>query len=293
VTPIRSDQRVDLDDFGELIDYQVGAGIHGLFLLGTIGEGPLLDPAERREAAEYATRRNGGRVPLAIHCGAADTKTSAELAEHAVDIGADAVAAVSPFYFRYDAAALREHFTSIARAADPAPVYLYDNPERVGYSLSFSMVHELVREVENIKGVKDTGDSVARVTRYVTYSDPEVEVYTGNNLIVLPALVMGAKGSVSALASAAPELFVGLYESVLKGDYERARELQLTAAELQGTLEGLPYVGGIKHLVDRRGFSCGTTRRPLPEATEDVRRTIDARLEALGELAELWVKPNS
>lgn len=290
VTPFAADESVDLDALGVLIDHQIAAGVHGLFLLGTAGEGLLLEAAERRQVAEFAAGRIGGRVPLAIHSGAADTRTTAALAGHAAEIGADATAVVSPYYFAYGEAELRDHFTRVALAAAPLPVYLYDNPERVGYSLGFSMVHDLVRDVENIRGVKDTGDSIARVTRYATFDDPEVEVYTGNNLIVLPALVMGAKGSVSALSSAAPELFVRIYETWEKGDIEAARELQLTAARLQAILDGLPYVGGIKYLAARRGLPAGGMRRPLPEAG-DAGSVIDERVASLGGVLEPWLTP--
>jgi 4-hydroxy-tetrahydrodipicolinate synthase len=288
VTPFADDQSVDVDAFGELIDHQIEAGVHGLFVLGTAGEGMLLGSEERREAAAFAVKHAEGRVPVAIHVGAADTKTTADLAAHAAEVGADAVAVVCPYYFKYGNAALAEHFTTVADAADDVPVYLYDNPERVGYSLDFEMVHALVRDVDNIRGVKDTGDSVGRVTRYATYEDPSIEVYTGNNMTVLPALVMGARGSVSAMASAFPELFVAIYELWTKGDIAAATEAQLAAAKLQTVLDGLPYVGGIKYLSRRRGHPAHGMRAPLP-AADHVASTIDERLEALGSSITRWL----
>lgn len=280
-TPFQGDQRIDYGAFEELIEFQISSGVHGLFVLGTAGEGLLLGADERRAAAEFVLDKAGGRIPVAIHCGALDTHTTSSLAFHAADAGADAVAVVSPFYFTYDTNALRKHFTEVARACS-VPFYLYDNPERVGYSLDFEMVHELVRDVENIRGVKDTGDSVARVTRYGTFKDPPVEVYTGNNLIVLPSLLMGATGSVSALASAFPELFVTLYELWKKGDVDEATGVQLTVARLQAVLDGGPYVGGIKYLMRRRGLPSGGMRAPLPDAG-GFTELIDARLEGLDE----------
>lgn len=290
ITPFRDDGSIDLDSFGRLIDSQIAAGVHGLFVLGTAGEGVLLEAEERRSAAAFAIERVGGRVPVAVHCGAVDTKTSAALAEHAAGAGADAVAVVSPYYFSYGTRALAAHFTTVARAAGAVPVYLYDNPERVGYSLDFGMVHELVRDVANVRGVKDTGDSIGRVTRYATFSDPAIEVYTGNNLTVLPALVMGARGSVSAMASAFPELFVAIYDLWTKGDIAAAVEAQLVAAKLQSVLDGLPYIGGIKYLVRRRGQPAGRMRAPLPDA-DDVGAVIDDRVERLGDTITRWVQP--
>lgn len=287
ITPFRDDESIDLEAFGRLIDFQIDAGVHGLFVLGTAGEGILLKAEERRAAAAFAIERVRGRTPIAVHCGAADTNTTSELAEHAAGAGADAVAVVCPYYFEYGKAALVEHFTTVAQAAGSVPVYLYDNPDRVGYSLDFGMVHDLVRDVGNIRGVKDTGDSVGRVTRYAALSDPEIEVYTGNNLTVLPALLMGARGSVSAMASAFPELFVAIFELWMKGDIKAAVETQLAAAKLQSVLDGLPYVGGIKYLAHRRGQPSGGMRAPLP-AADGVTAMIDERLEVLGETVSRW-----
>lgn len=287
VTPFRTDQSIDLDAFAALIDFQIGAGIHGLFLLGTAGEGPLLDPTERKATTEFGIRQVGGQVPVAVHCGASDTKTTADLAEHAAASGADAIAIVSPYYFTYGKAQLVEHFTAVAAVAAPVPVYLYDNPERVGYSLDFGMVHDLVRKVDNIRGVKDTGDSIGRVTRYRTFTDPPIEVYTGNNVTVLPALLMGAAGSVSALASAFPELMVAIYELWQKGDHDAAVEAQLAAARLQATLDGFPYLGGIKYLMSTRGLPSGGMRAPLPDAS-DAAPAIDERLHAIVDTIERW-----
>jgi 4-hydroxy-tetrahydrodipicolinate synthase len=285
VTPFAADESPDLDALGRLIDFQIASGVHGLFLLGTAGEGILLEPAERKRVADFAAGCVAGRVPLAIHCGTPDTKTAADLAAHAAQAGADAVAVVSPYYFSYGKGALAAHFRRVAEAAAPVPLYLYDNPERVSYSLDFGLVHDLCREVDNIKGVKDTGDSIARVTRYATLSDPSVEVYTGNNLIVLPALVMGALGSVSALASAVPELFVAIYECFCEGNIAEARALQLQAASLQACLDGLPYIGGIKHLVERRGLPAGSMRAPLRGAG-DVAEELDRRVDSLSRASE-------
>jgi 4-hydroxy-tetrahydrodipicolinate synthase len=289
VTPFRRDEAPDLNALGDLIEFQIRCGVHGLFLLGTAGEGVLLGESERKVVAEMAVERVGGRVPLAIHCGAPDTKTAASLAAHAVAAGADAVAVVSPYYFQYGTKALRGHFERVAEAAAPAALYLYDNPERVSYSLDFGLVHDLCRDVDNVVGVKDTGDSIARVTRYATYTDPSVEVYTGNNLIVVPALVMGALGSVSALASAVPELFVDIYRRFTEGRLDEARSLQLQAARLQACLDGLPYVGGIKFLLESRGLAAGSMRAPLPsadEAGDEIRRRVD-RVAGAAE----WLRP--
>ena len=283
VTPFRSDGQVDRGAWATLLDLQAERGVHGLFLLGTAGEGILMTPPERKEALAFALEHLGGRVPVLAHCGAADTPTACDLARHAASLGVRAEASVAPYFFAYQGPDLLRHFRAIAEAAPGMGHYVYENPERVGYSVGVETVVRLVREVENVFGVKDTGDSVGRIGRYLA-AEPAVEVYAGNNAVVLPALVVGARGAVSAIASACPELVVGLYEAWRAGRLEEAARRQRTLTRLQAALAGLPYLGAIKHLCRRRGLPGGRCRAPQPDLSDDEARELDRRLDALEDL---------
>jgi dihydrodipicolinate synthase/N-acetylneuraminate lyase len=283
VTPFRPDGEVDRGAWAVLLDLQAERGVHGLFLLGTAGEGILMAPRERKEALAFAVEHLGGRVPVLAHCGAADTRTACDLARHAASLGVRAEASVAPYFFAYRRPDLLRHFRAIAEAAPGMGHYVYENPERVGYSVGVETVVRLVREVGNVLGVKDTGDSVGRIGEYLA-TEPAVEVYAGNNAVVLPALVVGARGAVSAIASACPELVVGVYEAWRAGRLEEAARLQRTLTRLQAALAGLPYLGAIKHLCRRRGLPGGRCRAPQPDLSEDEARELDRRLDALEDL---------
>jgi 4-hydroxy-tetrahydrodipicolinate synthase len=290
VTPFRGDGAVDEPALRELVDFQAERGVDALFVLGTTGEGVLLDVAQRRRASEVAAEHLRGRLPLVVHCGAADTRTAAALARHAEEVGAVASAAVAPFFFRYTDAELYRHFAALAEAAPRIGHYVYENPERVGYSAGVGLVARLVDQVPGILGVKDTGDSVGKLGQYLAAPGTPIQVYTGSNLTVLPALVMGARGAVSALANAAPELLVELNRAWCAGDLERARRLQLALTRLQDCVAGLPYIAAIKHLVERRGLVAGRTRPPQPLLDAEQRATLDRRLAAHEDLAP-WLGP--
>jgi dihydrodipicolinate synthase/N-acetylneuraminate lyase len=284
VTPFRKDGAVDEPALGELIDFQAERGIDALFVLGTTGEGVLLDAAERRHATEVAAELLRGRLPLVVHCGAADTLTAVALARHAEQVGAVASAAVVPFFFRYGDAELYWHFATMAEAAPGIGHYVYENPERVGYSAGVGLVARLVDEVPGVLGVKDTGDSVGKLGQYLASPGTAIQVYTGSNLTVLPALVMGARGAVSALANAAPELLVAINRAWCAGDLGQARRLQLVLTRLQGCVAGLPYIAAIKHLVERRGLPAGQSRPPQPALDVEQAATLDRRLAAQEDL---------
>src|SRR5919204_3246437 len=217
ITPFRDDQTPDLPRLAEVVDFLIDRGVHGLFVLGTTGEGPSLDPSERREVAEIVLAHVGGRLPVILHCGAPDTKTTADLARHAERIGAHGASAVVPYYFRSTPEELYRHFVSVAEAAPGLGHYVYENPERVGYSAGVALVTRLVNDVENLHGVKDTGDTIGKITGYLTQPGTPIEVYVGNNSTIFPALVVGARGSVSAMANAVPELVVAVFERWMEG----------------------------------------------------------------------------
>jgi len=280
ITPFGADEKPDIGVLRALIARQLSAGIHALFVVGTSGEGPLMTGDERRTVAEAVVDEVAGRVPVVVHAGAADTRTAEHLALHAQAIGGDAVAVVGPYFSRPGPQDLYDHFRSIAEAAPDIPHYVYENPERVGYSLGVELVGRLASEVPNIVGVKDTGDSIGRLMMYLSLFESPPDVFTGNNALLFPALCIGAKGAVSALANVTPRLFTGIYDAFRAGRFQQALELQRTAARFQNCFVGLPYVPAIKHLLLRVGIDPGRSRRPHNPLTEDQIRVLDTRLDS-------------
>jgi len=292
VTPFTTAGAPDVDALTTLIDFQIECGVDGIFVLGTTGEGLLCSVSERQRLTERCLQRAADRVPVVVHCGATDTGTAVELVRHAAVAGATSVAATAPIFFAYPEAAIYEHFARLAAAAPDVEHYVYDNPERVGFSVGVPLVTRIVERLAPFVGVKDTGDSLGKITEYFVRGDAGPQVYTGNNVIILPALLMGARGGVSALANAVPELFVALHRAFRNGRLDVARELQLTVARLQAAIAGVPYVAAVKHLVTRRGLPGGAPRSPLPDLTTEQARSIDDRLAAEPVL-EPWLEPVS
>lgn len=289
ITPFAQDQTPDTAVLGPVVEVLIDRGVHGLFVLGTTGEGPMLDVAERRLVAEAVVRQVAGRVPVVVHCGAPDTKTTADLARHAEAIGAEAVAAVIPYYFRYTGIELDEHFRAVAAAAPSIPHYVYENPDRVGYSAGVGVVTRLVNEVPNIVGVKDTGDTIGKITDYLTQPGKPIQVYVGNNTTIFPALVLGARGAVSAMANAVPELVTAIYERWKEGS-DQARDLQFILAQLTAALSGVPFVGAVKHLMARRGLAAGLCRAPQALLSPDQAAEVDRRLARIQGI-DPWMDP--
>jgi 4-hydroxy-tetrahydrodipicolinate synthase len=279
VTPFGADGEVDPDAIHQLIDFHCAHGTDGLFVLGTSGEGLLLAPEERMAVTERVLKFAAGRLPVVVHCGAVDTRSAARLAEHAERHEADAIAATGPLFFAYQEPEIVEHFRRIADAAPATDLFIYENPARVGYSLGTAVINQLVSDVESIVGVKDTGASVARLSSYRS-TGKDMVVFTGDNTMLLAALVTGAAGLVSTTSNVAPELFAGIVSAFAAGDLATARERQLVATRLQAAVSGLPYVAAVECLMRMRGLPAGAGRRePMRHLTADQEATLRVWVE--------------
>lgn len=288
--PTPFDARGDVDEvaLAELAGFYPSAGVQGLFALGTASEAMLMDPAERRRVAELLVGTAGEGTSILLHCGTTATRSTIDLARHGAELGVTGVAAIAPYYYRHDVASVEAHFETVAAAVPSLPLYIYDNPGTVGYAVGTGTVGRLIESVPNVVGVKDTGDSLGRVTRYLSMPAPPA-VYTGNNELIFPSLMVGARGAVSALAGALPELVAAIHSRWASGELEEARRLQLLVARVMAALQDLPYLGAIKWLARERGIPAGQTRPPQRNLTEAAGKLFRARLDAVPDLRE-WLR---
>jgi dihydrodipicolinate synthase/N-acetylneuraminate lyase len=203
VTPLRDGgEAVDLDAIGPLVGHLAAAGVDGILALGTTGEGILLSTAERRAVVEaFIQARRGGLIVI-VHCGAQTTAASANLAAHAAEAGADAVAVIAPPYFALDDAALIEHFTAAARACAPLPFFVYEFAARSGYAVKPAVIEELRSRLPNLVGLKV---SDAPWEKFAPYLIDGLRVFVGPEALIHRGLAEGAVGAVSGLAAAFPE----------------------------------------------------------------------------------------
>jgi dihydrodipicolinate synthase/N-acetylneuraminate lyase len=200
VTPLRDrGAALDLEAVPPYVDFLAGGGLDGVLALGTTGEGILLAVEERKEVAETFVAAAGERLDVAVHCGAQTTADTVELARHASEAGADAVAVIGPPYYAYDEDALYDHFAAAAEAAGETPFYLYEFKARTGYSIPLSVVERLGDRVAGLKVSNQPYEAVA------PYLLDGKDVFVGAEALVDRGLAEGAAGSVSGLAAAFPE----------------------------------------------------------------------------------------
>jgi len=238
ITPFDEKARVDEQMMRQLVEFHIGAGVQGLFVLGSTGQGPAMSVEERQKAAVVALDEARGRVPVVIHVGTADTESTVELAEHAAAHKADAVAIVPPYYYsdhtEYEIVA---HYKAVGKAV-PLPIFIYENPKYSGISVPPNLATRMKEQVPALKGIKVAYGQGA-LLEYVRLL-PDVSVFTGN-ADLFGLVPFGLAGMINPPTSFVPELCVALWKALDSQDYMKAVEPQkkvdtaarLVAAELR------------------------------------------------------------
>jgi dihydrodipicolinate synthase/N-acetylneuraminate lyase len=269
VTPLRDGgAAIDEDGIGPVVDFLATGGLDGLLALGTNGEGILLSLDERRQVAELYVEAAGGRLQVAVHCGAQSTADTVALAEHAAGAGADAVAVIAPPYFKLDDESLLDHFTAAARACAPVPFYVYEFAITSGYAVPPDVVRRLRDQAPNLAGLKVSDRTWEELAGYLIEG---LDIFVGFEGLIAPARARGAVGAVSALASAFPEIVA----AAVRGE-------DVDPGSLRAQVDRYPRHAALKHVLVRRGVPIGEdVRAPLRGLTAAERAALDAELDSV------------
>jgi dihydrodipicolinate synthase/N-acetylneuraminate lyase len=273
LTPLSDDgDDIDLEPIGPMLEFLGDAGCRGVLALGTTGEGILLSVAERQAVAERYVEAAADRLQVVVHCGAQSTRDTIALAEHAAQIGATGVAVIGPPYFPLDDAAILAHFTTAARACAPLPFFVYEFAARSGYAVPLQVIDQLRERADNLIGLKV---SDTPWERFAPYLRDDLTIFAGPEGLIAQARARGAVGSVSALASALPELVV---DAVVSGTEEASRR----CVETRDRIQRYPFHAALKRILARRRVPIGGgVRRPLRSLSADELRQLDALADEL------------
>jgi len=225
-TPFTESYEVDVASLRRLIAFLLDAGVHGLFVLGSTSETAVLTDAQRATVIETAVAAAGGQVPVLAGIIDLSTVRAIEHAKVAQRLRADALVATAPFYIRPSQAEIVAHFREI-RAAVDLPLFAYDVPPNVHVKLERATLAELARE-RTIVGMKDSSGDEAnfRGVLLATRDVPGFAAFSGTELLVDVALLMGAAGAVPGMANVDPAGYVRLYDAMRRGDLDTARREQ-------------------------------------------------------------------
>ena len=235
-TPFAGDGSVDLDAFGAHVAWLAEAGLDGVFVAGTTGEGVLLEEHEVAALVQRAVGEAPAGLRVIAQVGRPSTPATARLARRAIELGADAVAAYVPWFYPAGDAEARTHFLGLLEAAGDTPAFTYNIPRRTVNDLTPELLAELARA--GFAGMKDSTGDFARHEAYLDALEGQpFELYVGSEPLVLRAFRRGAAGAITGLAGCRPELFASLREALAAGDDETAEQLQDRIAQAKAEVE--------------------------------------------------------
>lgn len=286
VTPLGG-QGIDKRASEVLVRFLVGAGVNGLFVSGTTGEGPLLSAEERKHLLAAVRHAAGADTTVLFGVGAPSTAECLELCDLAADGGADGVVAMPPYFYGVTQAEIVEHLSAIA-GHSKLPVVLYDIPQRTGNRMSLDTLARLM-EHENIVCIKDSSADMGHFQRVLARVRSDVTVLMGDDALILPAVAAGGHGAVSGLANVIPEAVVGLYDSSARGDLSGAQTLQQKIIKAQtAIMSEVSIIAALKAVLCERGINVGDPKPPLfGVSAEGRKRLCDAFTHAGFELSSV------
>ena len=223
ITPFDEKGRVDENVMREIVDFHIKAGVQGLFVLGSTGQGPAMSTEERKRTAAIALDQAKSRTTVVIHVGTPDTDSTVELAEHAAANKADAVAIVPPYYYSdHSEFEIVAHYKAVAKAV-PLPIFIYENPKYSGISIPPGFAVRMKEQVPTLKGIK-VAYGAGALLDYVRLL-PDVSVFTGN-ADLFGLVPFGLAGMINPPTSFVPELCVALFKALDSQNYLEAVDAQ-------------------------------------------------------------------
>ena len=282
-TPFDENYNIDYESFGKFIDFQVENKTDAIIVCGTSGEASTLSHEEHIAAIRYCVNRVNKRIPVIAGTGSNCTDTASYLTKQAQNAGADAALVVTPYYNKATQNGLIAHYTDIAKHTD-LPIILYNVPSRTGCAMAPATIASLVKNVDNIVGVKEASGDLSNVAKIMNLCGGNIELYSGNDDQVVPILSLGGLGVISVVSNVAPQFMHDMVTSYLEGDVKRAAKMQIDSIPLCNALFCEVNPIPVKAAMNMLGYKAGTVRAPLTELTDAHKEVLKKALKDYGVL---------
>lgn len=271
ITPFDENGEVNYSRLREILEFHVINHTDAIIVTGTTGEGSTLNDEEKISVIEFTVNIINNRIPVIAGTGSNDTRHAAEFSKRVERLGVDGLLVVTPYYNKGNENGIYEHYKAIAEGVK-IPIIMYNVPSRTGVNLSIQLLKRLA-QIENITALKEASGDISYVAE-VAREVPELDIYSGNDDMVVPVLSLGGKGVISVSANIIPDISHDMTVSFLKGDVKKARELQLKYNDLVNALFLETNPVPIKEAMNFLGYEVGNCRLPLGVMEEANRRKL-------------------
>jgi len=271
ITPFNKNGSVNYDVLRQVVDYDLEHGIDGFYVSGSTAECFLLSVAERKKIVETVIDQNNGRGKIIVHTGSIGTKLTVELGKHAREAGADAISAVTPFYYKFTPDELVNYYYDVADQTKMR-VIAYNFPALTGYALTVDDVDRLSRN-SGIAGIKYTCLDLYTLERF-KHAHPEMTIFNGHDEVMLYGLTAGADGGIGSTYNFMPEKYRKIVDLFHAGKITKAQEVQHEVNDI------IPYLGKYgamqvaKEFLTLMGMPCGDCRGPFKPLSDSIRAEL-------------------
>ena len=277
ITPMNEDGSINFSVLGEMIDDQIANGTDAIVICGTTGEASTMSDEEHLECIRFAVEKTAKRVPVIAGTGSNDTSYAIKLSKEAEELGADGLLLVTPYYNKTTQKGLIAHFTAIADAVN-IPIILYNIPGRTGMNMEVSTIKELANH-KNIVAVKEASGNISYAAKLIAECGDMIDVYSGNDDMIVPLMSLGAKGVISVLSHVIPKQTHDMVQYCLDNNYAEATKLQIDYLDLINNLFIEVNPIPVKEAMNMMGVNVGKCRLPLVDMTEEHKAALRASLE--------------
>lgn len=274
VTPFNSDESVDYESLGKLIEFQISSGTDYIVALGTTAETPTLTAKEQKEIVRFIVKTVDGRIPIVVGIG--DNCTSSLLEKvQTIDLtGVSAILSVTPYYNKPTQEGLYRHFCALSKVS-PLPIILYNVPGRTGVNMCAETTIRIAKECKNVIATKEASGNLTQIKQIIDEAPEGFNVISGDDAITTDVVLSGGIGVISVFGNAYPKEMKWLVDSALKERTSAAREkMENDFNELFHLMfvEGNP--AGVKALLEMKGLANNVVRLPLVTVTEGTKAKI-------------------
>ena len=279
VTPFKNG-KLDEQALGDLIEWQIGSGTHGIVPCGTTGESATLTHAEHDRVVAFTVEVVRGRVPVVAGTGSNSTEEAIVLTKHAKSAGANGALLITPYYNKPTQEGLFLHYKAVADAVD-LPLVLYNIPGRTGVNLLPSTIARLTA-CRTIMAVKEGSGSVQQASEIIQLCGERLTVLAGDDALTLPMMAVGGKGVITVTANLVPSKMAGLVNAFHAGRLEEARALH---HELYPLFTALFYETNpipVKEALHMMGKIERQVRLPLCQMGTDNKEKLRSVLKEMG-----------
>ncbi len=281
LTPMNEDESINEGELRNHIKRMLEGGVHGVFPLGTNGEAYILSETEKARVIEITIDEVKGKVPVYAGTGCIGTSDTIKMSKMAQKLGADVLSIITPYFAAASQDEMYTHYKKVAAEVD-LPIVLYNIPARTGNAISPALLTRLAKDVDNIVAIKDSSGNFDNMKQYIEVTanlDKDFSVLSGNDSLILPALVFGGRGGIAGCANIYPKALSAIYNEFVAGNFEKAKEYQDSIRPLRACFKfGNPNTV-VKTAVAMMGYPVGKCRSPFMELPNEGIKALSKLLE--------------